>query len=462
MAKRYFGLDIGPQHAYLAVLDWNGGEFSHVQLLESHRQDIAAQLAELTENLSGDFKIGDRVAAALPAKSAYIRTLEFPFSEAKKIQSALPFTMSSQIPVAVDECLTASLPLHSRQKGPVSVTAAAVPITAIQDVLDQTENCGMPLHVLDLAPFALFSGLGDQLSQGLLLAANSNETTLSVIRDGGLQDYRLLPQQLSDQNLNWLDRELMLLVSKSGLHKPVIYCVGDAVTPQVMQHLLDQEYQVRELTMTIAGQEIPMKFMLAAALAIRAGMNKGIKSFNLRRGSFALKGEWQKLKKSLWGTAILALLSLGLLTTAATLKYRSQAEQVKSLQQEIVQIYRETFPNATTIVDVPLQMRSAINELREKSSLLGDVEPGALTVLKKLSEQVDNVAIQLDEFNYNPAEVRVSGNTTSFEAVNQLAEQLTASSFFSRVQVADAQMALRGNKINFRLILTLAQGGIGK
>jgi len=462
MAKRYFGLDIGPLHAYLAVLDFNGGELSNVQLLESHRQDLAAQLAELTENLSGDFKIGDRVAAALPAKSAYIRQLDFPFSESKKIQSALPFSLSSQIPVAVDECLTASLPLQQRQKGPVTVTAAAVPIVAIQEILDQTENCGMPLHVLDLAPFALFSGLGDQLTEGILLVASSNETTLSVVREGKLLEYRLLPQQLSDRNLTWLDRELAKLAFKSALPKPVIYCVGDAVTPSVMQYLLDQDYQVKELTMAIAGQQIPMKFMLAAALAFRAGMNKGIKSFNLRRGSFALRGEWQKLKKSLWGTAIVAILALGILATSAGLKYKSQAEQIDRLQNEIVQIFRETFPNTTTIVDVPLQMRSAINELREKSSLVGDVEPGVLTVLKKLSEQVKNIAIQVDEFNYNPAEVRVSGNTTSFEAVNQLAEQLTASSFFTKVQVADAQMALRGNKINFRLILTLAQGGIGK
>ena len=462
MAKRYFGLDIGPLHSYLAVLDIDGNEVKNVQLLESHRQDLAAQLAELTENLSGDFKIGDRLAAALPAKTAYIRDLQFPFSESKKIMAALPFAMSSQIPVPIDECFTASLPIRKRSKGPVQVTAAAVPKAQIQEILDQTENCGMPLHVLDLSPFVLLSGLGEQLSGGILLAANSHETTLSILSDGQIEDYRLLPQPLSEQNTFWLDRELTQFSAKMSNQETTIYCVGDAITPELTSSLLERGYQVKELSMSIARQQIPLPFMQAAALAFRAGMTKGVNSFNLRHGNFALKGEWQKLKKSLWCTAILASASLALLIAAAGIKYNSQMKQIDKLQQEIVQIYRDTFPNARTIVDVPLQMQAAINELQEKSSMVGNMGPDALAILKTLSDQVENIAIEVEEFNYNPSEVRVSGSTSSFEAVNQLSEQLTTSPLFSRVQVADAQMALRGNQINFRLTLTLAQGGIAQ
>ncbi len=459
MAKRYFGLDIGPLNSYLAVLDIEGNELKKVQLLESRRQDLAAQLAELTENLSGDFKIGDRLAAALPAKTAYIRELEFPFSQSKKIMAALPFAMSSQIPVPIDECFTASLPLKNRTKGPVTVTAAAVPKTQIQEILDQTENCGMPLHVLDLSPFVMLSGLGNQLQQGMLLAANSHETTLSVISEGQVVDYRLLPQPLTEQNSYWLDRELSQFAAKCSTQETTIFCVGDAITPELTAYLLEIGYQVKELTMTIAGEAIPMKYMQAVSLALRAGKTKGLSSFNLRHGSFALKGEWQKLKRSLWCTAVLGVATLGILVTAAGIKYNNQVKQVDKLQQQVVQIYRDTFPDASTIVDVPLQMQAAINELRDKSTMVGNLGPDVLIVLKALSEQIATIAMQVDEFNYSPPEVRVSGSTSSFEAVNQLSEQLTASPLFSRVQVADAQMALRGNKINFRLILTLAQGG---
>ncbi len=459
MAKRYFGLDIGPLSSYLAVLDIEGSELKRVQLLESHRHDLAAQLAELTENLSGDFKIGDRLAAALPAKTAYIRELEFPFSDNKKIMAALPFAMSSQIPIPIDECFTASLPLKARGKGPVKVTAAAVPKNRIQEILDQTENCGMPLHVLDLSPFVLLSGLGDQLSQGILLAANSHETTLSVIHDGQIEDYRLLPQPLSEQNTFWLNRELTQFSARNTNQQTTIYCVGDAITSDLTSHLFELGYQVKELTMVIAGEQIPMKYMQAVSLAFRAGKTKDLSSFNLRHGSFALKGEWQKLKKSLWCTAILGLATVAILVSSAATRYQTQLNQVDKLQQQIVQIYRDTFPNATTIVDVPLQMQSAINELREKNSMVGSMGPDVLTVLKAFSEQIETIAMQVDEFNYAPPEVRVSGSTSSFEAVNQLSEQLSASPLFSKVQVADAQMALRGNKINFRLILSLAQGG---
>ena len=462
MAKKYLGLDIGPQHAYLVILDIDRNEVKNVQLLESHKQGLTDQLAELSGQISGDFKIVDRLAAALPAKSAFIRNLQFPFSESKKIMAALPYAMSSEIPAAIDDCFTAALPLKKDSKSPAQVTAAAVPTVQIEDLLEQTEQCGLPIHILDLSPFVLLSGLGKQMTQGILLAANSAETTLSIIEDGRIVDYRLLAQPLTTKNMRWLNRELSQFTARTDSQNLTVYCVGDGITTELTAALLEQGFQVKELTMSIAGQQIPMPFMQAAALAFRAGMAKEVKSFNLRQGSFALKGEWQKLKKSLWCTGILVGLTIIILATAAGLKYNNKIKQANKIQQEITQIYRNTFPDATTIVDVPLQMQAAINELREKNTMVGSMGPDALTVLKKISEQVENIAIEVDEFNYNSSEVRVTGKTSSFETVNKLSEQLATSPLFSNVQVADAQMALRGSQINFRLILTLAQGGISQ
>ena len=161
MAKRFLGLDIGPHRTHLAVLDYEKGQLSRVQLLESHQEDLALQLAELREGLEGDFRIGDRLAAALPAKTAYVRHLEFPFRDSKKIAAALPFELGAQIPVAVENCATASQLESSGVEEPVQVTAAAVPKQVLQEVLDPTDAAGFPLHVLDLSPFAFVTGLGE-------------------------------------------------------------------------------------------------------------------------------------------------------------------------------------------------------------------------------------------------------------------------------------------------------------
>ena len=461
MAKRFFGLDISPRCTYLAVLDYDRGELSKIQLLESHRQDLSAQLAELTENLDGDFKIGDRLAAALPAKSAYVRELKFPFSETKKILAALPFTISAQIPVAIEDCATAALPNMVKTEEQTLVTAAAVPKRFVQEILTETEDFGMPLHTLDLQPYALLYGLEEQITDGILVAATSQETTISRLSQGTLAEYRLLPEKLSKKNAPRAVREVLALVSKSTDQSKHIYLIGDSLAEEFTDLLLEQELIVKELTMNLAGQTIPAAYFPATALAFRAGAGKSKKSFNFRQGAFALKGEWQKLKRALWASAALILLTVAVIGAAAGLKYRIKLNEADQLQREIVHIYRQTFPNANTIVDVPLQMQSAINDLREKSSLVGGAQPQALEVLKTVSDMVENVALEVQEFNYTPTEARVSGSTTSFEAVNQITEQLTASPLFTQVQVADAQMALKGNKINFRLILTLAKEGAG-
>ena len=53
-----------------------------------------------------------------------------------------------------------------------------------------------------------------------------------------------------------------------------------------------------------------------------------------------------------------------------TFKYPDKAGRDDQLQMEIVNVYRSLFPEATTIVDVPMQLKSAIRGLQEKGILL--------------------------------------------------------------------------------------------
>lgn len=121
----------------------------------------------------------------------------------------------------------------------------------------------------------------------------------------------------------------------------------------------------------------------------------------------------------------------------------------------MVRIYRSAFPGATAIVDVPLQMKSKIKELKTKTALVaGNGRFSPLAVLQNISEQTPkDLTVDIRDLSYTPEGVRLEGTTTTFEATNRLAKSLEASPLFKNAQISDAKMSLDGKTVDFRLNL---------
>ena len=464
MAKRFFGLELGHHGARLAVLTYDAGQLQKLQLLESQHSETAEQLRELSNQLQTVFTIHDRWAAVLPAGQAYVRELEFPFQDAKKIAAAVPLALNAQIPIPVEDCATAAAIGPALDNAAGRAIAAAVPRTALEDLLAAAEQVGIPLRTVDLAPFALVTGLAQQLPEGILIVAGDTDLTISRIQGGKLADYRLLPVSgAPDESVRaaLLVRDIPPLLAGVSTTDPAppIYLTGAGAAEALAGRLAEQGLQVEQLSLNLAGETVPPAFVPAVATALRARSEKTATSFNFRQGSYALKGEWQKLKRSLITSACLGLVLVLLLAGAGLVNYRAKTTRVARLQQQMVAIYQQTFPGSTTIVDIPLQMQSAIGGLQERSRLLGSTRAGALEVLKTVSQLPDELSMDVQEFNYSPEEVRISARTDSFDTVNRINEQLAESPLFDDVQVADAKLTLQNDRIDFRLIMTRKPGG---
>ncbi len=134
MAKKFIGIDIGPQSLRVATATLVKG----VPVLESVREQQLATVEERSRALAemlGDVAFGDRVAACLNGVGSYFRLLEFPFGEAKKIESALNLEMSSQLPTS-DELVCDFLNPRPADDHVFAVPAAAVRRGAVIDMLD--------------------------------------------------------------------------------------------------------------------------------------------------------------------------------------------------------------------------------------------------------------------------------------------------------------------------------------
>ena len=461
MTKRLIGIDINQQTLRLAILTQEQGSLSIVSVFESARSESGDAYTWLRQCLNDEFHLGDRLATCMSGASAFVRRLSFPFNDNKKINAALPFELSSQLPVALDDYTTATQP-PIRKNDETSILAAAVKTSQLVEELSPFDSAGIPLHVLDLAPHAYVAGLKDFLADGILVCAVEHGTSVALVQSGEVLDYRLLSldaQLPVEEQARIIHREAAALGRASRVHDTKLQLMGALATTELTAALGNLHDQVELLAIDINGQIVESPFLPAVALALRAAEANKAKAFNFRQKEFALKGEWAGLRKAMVIAACLAGLTLFTMACSMGVNYYDKHQQVAQLEKQMVQIYKETFPNSTTVVDVTLQMKSAIRQLQEDVGIIDLDRPSALLLLQTLSMSPASISVDIDEFTMERDEVRISGRTNTFEEVSRMAESLRKSSHFENVEVSESKMDLDGKQVNYRMRLTLSGKG---
>lgn len=461
MIKRLIGIDIDRKTLRLAVLTCDQGNLSVESVMEIPRAETADQVFRLRDFLNGDFHFADRLAACLPSNAALVRRLTFPFSDRRKITAALLFELAAQLPVSLDDYTTVMQP-PVRTGGGATIIAAAVKTALLAETIAPFDDQGIPLHILDLAPYAYVAGLKDFLVDGILVCAREQEICLALVRSGEVLDYLQLPlggsMEVADQ-ARVIHRQATVLGRAQQSSGMPLHLMGPLATPELATCLNVLRDQVELLSIDINGQTIAAEFLPAVALALRAADTGKGQAFNLRQGVFALKGEWAGLRKTFVMAACLAGLTLITIGASMGLRYYEKQHQVKMLEQQMAALYQESFPKGTKVVDVPLQMKSAIRQLQEDVGIISFGQLSSLQLLRTLSELPKSLSVDVDEVTMERNEVRVSGRTTTFEEVNSMAETFRHSPYFEKVEVSEAKMDLDGKQVSYRLRMTLSEKG---
>jgi general secretion pathway protein L len=462
MANRLIGLELGTEGVRIAILRRDKGGVAVIALEERPGGNVVEQVAAVAALPGVTFGLGDRLAAALPAGRAYVRTLHFPFKDRRKIQAAAPFELAAQLPVAMESCTTALLWSKAAAEGS-EVIAAAVPTAAVSEQLAPFEAATIPLHILDLMPFGLVAGLADRLGSAILVCVTGMETTISRVDTGRLREHRLIPGPVAPHNplaVSQLLRECQALQHRGAGDEWPVYLTGAGATPELLEALRSRGLSATTLSLTLGGKLIAPAFVPAVALALRAASHQSEHSFNLRQGPFAYRGELRAVRRAAATAVALLVMSLLVLGAAAFINYRDRARQAEALQREMVQMYQAAFPGSTLTVDVALQMDSKLRELRSGAEALGIAsQPPPRRILRQLAELPAQVQIEVEEFYCGSEEIRLTGTTDTFEAVNKIRDLLARSTLFSSVEVAESRKSLDGGRVNFRLRLPLAVKG---
>jgi general secretion pathway protein L len=460
MSKRFIGIDLEGTEARLAALTATGGKIDVV--LDSRICDSPEEAAEaIREMLGGELALGDRLITALPCRVGLFRRLRFPFREKNKIAAALPLELSSQLPVPLEEQIVTFLPPRAREND-YEVDAIVVNRLEVEDMLQHFPDPEHHPRRIDYFPFALLPILGEQ--EGILIYCRRLEVVVALIYEGIIWDYRLLPgtsELAENEVLDFIANQVSQLENAIGRQDLPLWVIGAGVTEGVLSELHRSGRTILSPAEEVFGTDLKCGMAPAALLALaELRASKKSEQLNFRQGEFTARGQLEIFRSKLLLAALMLLLVLVGGAFSMHLGYLKKSSTHAQLKQQMTQVFNQTMPPGTPVVDVPLQLESQLNELQQQVQLFGFGGQGAATVLQSLSQTISpELRIDVQEFSYSQDEVRLQGNTDSFETVNQIAEQLGRNRLFSQVEIADAKLAADNSQVDFVLQLQL-YGGI--
>jgi len=163
--------------------------------------------------------------------------------------------------------------------------------------------------------------------------------------------------------------------------------------------------------------------------------NKVSTHFNLLQKEFAPPNDWLQRLYEFKSCAILAGAILAMQCLFTLIEVAVHYHQSHELDQEMILLFKATFPEATTIVDAPLQMQRKLEEIQHAGGEVvnTDFEPLLSTISKTIG------AIPADKIN----------------SMNYQDHKMT---FSFRVESLDQAEAMRQKLVGVGLMATLEKG----
>ncbi len=460
MAKRFIGIDLEGIDVRMAVLTATAGQVQ-IQALDKREYNSPEEtVAAINEMLGGEPALNDRMVTALPTRVGLFRRLRFPFREKSKIEASLPIELSAQLPVELEEHQFAFLPPRAREND-YEVDAVVVHRGEVEALIEHFPQPEHNPRRIDLFPFALLPVLCDRDS--LLIYCRRLEVVVALVFDGIIWDYRLLPgtaESSEEEILDFVSNQVSQLENAINREDLPLWVIGAGVSDSLVQELRAVGRTILDPGKEFFGSDVSPEMAPAALLALVETRTSKAEHLNFRKGEFSARGQLEIYRsRTLVAAAMLLLVLFG---GAATmhLGYLQKSQQEAALKEQLKTVFRQTMPTSATIVDVPLQLESQLQELQKQVQLFGLGGHGAATVLQVLSESVaPEVKVDLREFTYNSEEVRLDGQTDSFDTVNKMVEALNSNALFASVMISDAKLAGENNQVDFILQLKLLGGG---
>ena len=479
MTRKILGLDIR-HDAVSAVLVKNSIKENVIESYESvpipDQQDfesgMAASLEKIVEkmNISGSICI-----ASFPADQISYRNIQVPFKDLKKISKILPFELEPTIPFPVDDLVIDfyTLPL-SDHNDHTDLIAAAVEKSKLQLYLGILASFDIEPEIVTVGGYSTalcLSSLVDTHENWLFVDIDKSKGTVFGVLSGKICLIRSFPIPSETPSFNTemlctnIQRTLSAFEEIVGLdfHPDGVFIAGcgldDSDIEQDMERFLELSVKRIDLVshIEIEKQHHPAKtwnpYQMDNALSLALMEIEGVDGFNFRKGPFAAKKIWVEHKTGLIKAGVLAAMVLALAFFNVVLDSYFLKKKLTGLDDQITKIFTSTFPDVKS-VDPYQQMRIEIEAANKNALLPGKIDKNIRTIdiLNNISKLIPKETdVKLTRLVIGEESVQISGNTDTFNSVDDIKSRLEQVSFFQKITISSANINRSDNRVQFKL-----------
>ena len=409
------------------------------------------------------------------------RNLQVPFKDRKKIRQVLAFELEPTLPFEI-EALEVDF-LQVRQAEQTDLIVAAVEtrlLDSLEEILGR-HDLGVRAITIGPAATALCIARSDREKPArfLLLDMDGPNATACVVLEGRIHMIRTLragkgsePETSAKVLASGIDRMMAAFETLYDMDPQIekVLLSGADYPDQPFLEALARHLDMEVALVNLANQS---RLYLSAAVPESdpgagfnsamslAGIETGsIRPFQFNRSHHIFQKYWAENRTELISVGVLAVFVFLLVMTQAIMENRRLGKQIGVIDQQMTEIFKQAFPEATRIQAPVQQMRASLAQLREQtgSGRTNRSSVSNIDILQDISVLIpEKVNVVLTRLVRDDTSVQVAGLTETFNAVDEMKMQLEKSDYFSQITISSANMDKAANRVRFRIRAELSE-----
>ncbi|MFO7713377.1 type II secretion system protein GspL [Desulfosarcina sp.] len=478
MSRKVLGIEIREESVSAVLLD--GGFKGSVLTAQVHFSLPADQPAEvgLQEALKAVVETLNPSGAAcvlgIPDTAVSYRNLSIPFLDIKKVRQVLPFELEPTLPRPVDELVFDFEAV--KRDGQHDLLAFAVQKAHIQRYLEILGSVNLRPVVIMPGGYAaarFICAMTADDDDFLFIDTGAGNHTVYAVCSGSVRMARTLPvasggnpaarslETAMQRTFTAMQDNLGIAVNPSTVFSsgpqsqlldagngsstflgvPVKSIAGIRTFPRLTGSLDTPDWQSGRLD-------------IALALALVETESVGGINFSTERST--VQHYWSEYRSHIILTAVLITLALTLALAGQFFAVRAKERRLAEMDRQIEAVFKSTFPEVTRVVNPLQQMQIKIKEAGEGSTgfNLTSARVQVIDILNALSQQIPSaVDVEFNRMVVGADNVVLSGDTDTFNTVDDIKGQLEGAEIFKLVTISSADLEKSGQRVRFKMKL---------
>ncbi len=496
MPGKVLGLDIS-EESVTAVQVLSGMRGYRVIACASVPLNEAEGLEKALDFISQQMDLRtDICIVSIPGDHISFRNLRMPFLDSKKIKQTLLFEMETIIPFAIDDVIVDFN--ITKQTNESEILAVSLKKSRIAEYLATLKIHGVDPDIMDIqsVPTAtwllrqegipengLFIEMGNKRNT-IILFLQKRIALMRIFTSNGTTPIQTTTGNRDMEGIDPLQAEQAEAALKSFCKtiQNTIHAFGWQHNQQIYPEkiffsetrdmdintnaILHQYLGIPVERINIRGDKrVRMEDYLSRiwdsslmdrALALTLRDNKKGHGFNFRKGEFEVTKRYVGFKKEIRKIGIFLGIVLLFLIIDLAMDYHLLKKQYETSDQQMVELYRQVFPNEKKVIRPLDQMRVRVNEVKNSAVSLPGIKMDhkVVDLLRDISERIPtSLDVRITNMVIDQTTARMSGETDTFNTVDGIKSSLGTSNYFNNVTISSAKLDRSGKRVQFEMKL---------